>query len=99
MYIRADYNMFKGKFVNIFGEDGIKFSEEGLKALFLHLKQFEADHQLEIELDVLALDEICDEFSLEKALIIHNCNNVEELERKTNLVYIKGTDRVLTVDE
>jgi len=70
------------------------FSYEGKKALFDYIESIEEDTGEEIELDVIAL---CCEFSEYENLEevkddYRNIETLEDLEDRTQVIYIDGTD-------
>ena len=73
------------------------FSYEGKKALFDYIESIEEDTGEEIELDVIAL---CCEFSEYENLEevkddYRNIETLEDLEDRTQVIYIEGTDRLI----
>jgi len=70
------------------------FSYEGKKALFDYIESIEEDTGEEIELDVIAL---CGDFSEYENLEevkddYRNIETLEDLEDRTQVIYIDGTD-------
>jgi hypothetical protein len=76
------------------------FSDEGKRALFDYLEQYEADCDTTIELDTVAL---CTEYteydSFEELQGVYwDIKTMEELEDKTTVIKIKETERFIIAD-
>ena len=86
MYIQVTFSLFCDMFQRVNRDNN--FSYEAKKALFDYLESFEDNCDLKIDLDIIALCCEFSEYSLEDALEVYNCEDLDELCNNYNVIIV-----------